>query len=366
MKLAHQEKVAGTQVTIGKRVVGGTTYSTYNAEYTDLDGKRKYPALKTRNKSVARRRALEIQARLDQGKPERVFKRMTIRDLTAIFMRHCEDKQLAPTTLAKYRAEIDKLNAFSEDEGIRFADQFTEEAYYRYRRWLGEQVHKQQTTYAGKTLYTTLTVCKQVFKHAWKHKLLPTYELSAAQLPSARPEPQPCPTTKQVEAILEELDGVYRDMIAVLAYTGLRVGELLQLRWGDVLLDKGELGMLHIRRGGSTGSTKNKKERFVPIHPRVRPIFDRLDPVDTLVFPRVRDRVLLSKLKNGARRSGFIGNIKVHSMRHHFASMCANSRIPYRMALAWMGHSSSTILNVYCHLHDEESENAMRMLASDK
>ena len=202
-----------------------------------------------------------------------------------------------------------------------------------------------------------------MFKHGWKYKLLPVYELSAAELPSAKPAPQPCPTTKEVESIVERLDGIYSDAIAVLAYTGLRVGELLQLQWGDVLLDKGELGMLHIRRGGSNGSTKTSRERFVPIHPRVRPVFDSLPPTDELVFPSLRDRTLLSKLKDGARRAGFAGNIKVHSLRHHFASTCANSRIPYRMSLAWMGHSSSSILDLYYHLHDEDSEAAMKTVA---
>jgi integrase len=57
------------------------------------------------------------------------------------------------------------------------------------------------------------------------------------------------------------------------------------------------------------------------------------------------------------------GNFKLYSFRHHFASMCANPHVAYRKALAWLGHSSSDMLELYSHLYDEESEEAMRVLA---
>ena len=62
------------------------------------------------------------------------------------------------------------------------------------------------------------------------------------------------------------------------------MGELEQLQWADVLLDRGQLGMFHIRHGGSGDTTKDKDERFVPIHPRIRPIIEKL--------PRRTSRVL--------------------------------------------------------------------------
>jgi hypothetical protein len=35
----------------------------------------------------------------------------------------------------------------------------------------------------------------------------------------------------------------------------------------------------------------------------------------------------------------------------------------YRKALAWLGHSSSDMLDLYYHLHDEDSQETMRALA---
>ena len=56
---------------------------------------------------------------------------------------------------------------------------------------------------------------------------------------------------------------------------------------------------------------------------------------------------------------------KLHSFRHHFASMCANHQVAYKKALAWLGHRSSEILDLYYHLNDAESQSAMASLAGD-
>ena len=116
--------------------------------------------------------------------------------------------------------------------------------------------------------------------------------------------------------------------------------------------------MLHVHRGGSSGTTKDKEARFVPVHPKVRPVLDGLPRDSDLVLPDVRARTLLAQIKRLCGELGY--------SRHHFASTCANSSIPYRMPLAWMGHSSSNILDLYYHLHDAESEAAMLRRAEDR
>jgi integrase len=57
---------------------------------------------------------------------------------------------------------------------------------------------------------------------------------------------------------------------------------------------------------------------------------------------------------------------KLHSFRHHFASLCANHQVAYRKALAWLGHSSSEMLDLYYHLRDEDSRQAMMALAGEE
>ena len=73
--------------------------------------------------------------------------------------------------------------------------------------------------------------------------------------------------------------------------------------------------------------------------------------------------MMLGRLKAACEACGLSRRFKLHSFRHHFASLCANHRVAHRKALAWLGHSSSDILDLYYHLTDEESEAAMRELA---
>ena len=147
----------------------------------------------------------------------------------------------------------------------------------------------------------------------------------------------------------------------------LQIGELEQLQWIDVGLDRGDLGMFHIRRGGSRGTTKDKDHRFVPIHPRIRALLQALPRNSELAFPGITERRLLKRLKEICYQIGLSNSekYKLHSFRHHFASLCANHQVAHRKALAWLGHSSSEILGLYYHLHDADSQAAMKSLAED-
>ena len=221
--------------------------------------------------------------------------------------------------------------------------------------------------YADKTVYGALTLAKQVFKWGFQEGRLREYRLGAARIAKAKARPQPCFTTDQVELIVANSAGVEKAALATLAYAGLRIGELEQLQWPDVELDRGDLGMFHIRRGGSSGTTKDKEHRFVPISPRIRPLLEALPRVDERVFPDISERKLLKRLKQLCGEVGLANpkHYKLHSFRHHFASMCANHGVAHRKALAWLGHSSSDMLDLYYHLHDADSQAAMKSLADD-
>ena len=215
-------------------------------------------------------------------------------------------------------------------------------------------------------MYGALIVAKQVFKWGYQEGKLREYRLAAAKVAKAKAQPQPCFTTEQVEMILTHTIGVEQAAFATLAYAGLRIGEVEQLQWIDVKMKHGELGMFHICRGGSNGTTKNKDSRFVPIHPRVCPLLQAL-PRRSHVFPDITERKLLGRLKAMCKQLGFDQpqQYKLHTFRHHFASVCANHQVAYRKALTWLGHSSSQILDLYYHLHDADSQAAMKSLAAD-
>lgn len=167
--------------------------------------------------------------------------------------------------------------------------------------------------------------------------------------------------SEQVDLLIEKAFGEEKAAFALMGYAGLRVAEVEQLRWEDLREQDGDLIMIYVRRGGSTGSTKDKDERFVPVHPKIAP---HLEPRKKSgpVFSSIAERTLLARLKDLCATCEFDDpdQYKLHSFRHHFARLCANHHVAYRKALAWLGHSSSDMLDLYYHLHDEDSQEAMR------
>jgi integrase len=55
---------------------------------------------------------------------------------------------------------------------------------------------------------------------------------------------------------------------------------------------------------------------------------------------------------------------RLHSFRHYFCSTCANSGVPERMVMEWLGHVDSEMVRHYYHLHDAEARQRMAGLDS--
>ena len=364
MKLVDRERVEGTKVTVGHRVYyhGGQRMvsSRYAAEYRDLDGRQICRKLVTTNRNQARRLALEIQQRLEKGTDLIVEARVSIADLADKYLDSLSARGVARSTEWKYRVDLEKLKTFCRESGVVHARGFLEENLYRFRRWLHDQ------GYAAKTVEGAVVLAKQIFKWAWRQRILPDYRLAAATFPKAKASPQPCFTSDQVDQLIQAGTAEEKAAFALMGYAGLRIGEVEQLRWEDIHFGGGKPAMIHVRRGGSDGSTKDKDDRFVPVHPKivlVMPATRKNGPV----FCSVAERQLLARLKKLCDDCDFEEprKYKLHSFRHHFASLCANHRVAYRKALAWLGHSSSEMLDLYYHLHDDDSQQAMMALAED-
>jgi integrase/recombinase XerD len=365
MKMVDRERLEGTQITIGRRVYKEDgrqkTCQHFSAEYRGMDGRQVTESLGTSNKSQARRKALEIQQRLESGVEAFRETNVTIGDLTERYSQTLSARGVAPKSEAKYNADLDKLRTFCSEQGISLARLFTGDDLYRFHQWLRDQ------EYADKTALGAVIVTKQAFKWAWRQQLLRDYRLAAASFSQAKAKPQPCFTSAQADQVIEEAEGDERTAFAIMAYAGLRVGEAVQLQWDDLHSKDDRYTMIHVRRGGSRGTTKDKDERFVPVHPKVASLLGTPKKRSGRVLIGVSERTLLRRVKQLCKERKFEKpeQYKLHSFRHHFASLCANHHVAYRKALAWLGHSSSKMLDLYYHLHDEDSQQAMMALASD-
>lgn len=374
MQMTKREYVEGTEpaIYIGHRILrrkDGTIGHTkgWHAEYT-IESRQRSKSLGTPNKAVAIRAAHALCQRLVEGTETKPLKKITVEELKAAYIETLENRGRTAKTMVKYRFVLKEFADWWQSFGGRSAASLTERDFWKYRTWLKEVGKSDQT------VSDRLILVKQLYKWgAGKGKLLPSNPLADAVVAEPPATDQPCFTREQVAALLANAAPEQRPIFSMMAYAGLRVGEVRELRWQDVLFDRGAHGYLHIRRGGSNGTTKGKRARFVPIHPELRTILDQLPRTHEHVFTRptsarysqkgrpVNERVLLASIKRLCEKCGFADwqRYKLHTFRHAFASMCASAQLSYKYALDWMGHKSSDILDMYFTMYDGAAEKAI-------
>ena len=158
-----------------------------------------------------------------------------------------------------------------------------------------------------------------------------------------------------------------KQMIRVAVGTGLRRGELLNLHWSDVDLDREELMVRH----RDDFSPKNGQERVVPLRGDA---FDALQSMKERRKPIPGDRVFLDandeppKEDRVTKRFKFYvrkaeledkEDLKFHSCRHTTGSWLSMQGVPLRIISEILGHSSTQVTEKYSHLQPEVLERAM-------
>jgi integrase len=145
-------------------------------------------------------------------------------------------------------------------------------------------------------------------------------------------------------------------LFALLAYTGVRRGEALGLRWADVDLDR---RILTARRSYE-GITKSGKQRTVPIPAELVAILKAYKLADpwkgSLVFPNDAGEMYSSnaKLQNALHaalaRVG-LPRIRLHDLRHVYASHFVMGGGDIFTLQRILGHSTPQLTSdTYAHL----------------
>jgi integrase len=380
MKLIDRIPVEGTDpvIYIGHRTFktrqGGESVSRmWSAQYNHR-GQTYYEPLKEKNKNAAIRAAHRIIERLERGEERAVVKNVTWTELQDRYIGFVTDRNRGAKTLTKYRFGLKSLLEFAESKQIAKPASFTPEHLWAFGTYLRTCAKNDE-----KTVYDRLMFVKQVFKWAHsKSKLLANNVLINESPDEPPPTEQPCFDAAQIEVLLNKSSQDDMPVFAIMAYMGMRFGEVRDLRWSDLHLAKGRFGQIYVKRGGSAKTTKGKANRVIPVHEALRKIIDTLPRAGERVFYEpessqqtpvadapLSERKLLGRIKRTCKACGFENpkKYKLHTFRHSFASMCAMKNTSYKYALEWMGHKSSDILDLYYTMYDSVADDAMAAIS---
>ena len=377
--LADRQPVPGTEapvVYIKHRIYKGRNGSSraskqWVAEYC-TDSKQKHEKLETTNKTTAIKKAHELHRKILSNETV-APKKAEITDLVDQYMTYQQGKHRSPKTLEKYGFVLRKqFMPWCKDNQKIFADRFTPQDFWLYSKWLSDKGK------GRKTIHDRQTIIKQVFKWAAiRAKLISMDPLSGETLSEPPVTKQPCFEPEQVSILLAKADPHEKAIFATLAYTGLRFGEVQQLRWPCVVLDDKGGGIINVERGGSGDTTKGKEARYVPIHEDLRPLLDKLPRTHDWVFTArpskkhpegggmISERRLLLSLKRLCKRCKFHNpdQYKIHTFRHAFASMLARTNEGYKAALQLMGHKNSRVFDIYYKMYMEDAKKAISTIS---
>jgi integrase len=156
------------------------------------------------------------------------------------------------------------------------------------------------------------------------------------------------------------------EVVRVAAYAGLRLGELLALRWRDIDLQGHALTVERAMSAGIESSTKSGLTRRVPLPDQAAAALDRLgkrdhytDPHELVfcnVFGRTLDGSALRRRYKRAQTSAGLRPLRWHDLRHTYGSLLAAAGVDLVTIQAVMGHSALATTGRYLHARPADNQ----------
>ena len=202
-----------------------------------------------------------------------------------------------------------------------------------------------------------------IFKHAQRYGLLartqeanPMVFVRQASVSDYEPVVL---TLAQCVEILANLTGMFRVLVLTDAATGLRISEILALRWSDVDKDHSCIRVTRAYVYVKFGPPKSKaSKKPVPLHPLLAGALEawrKETPYpanDDLVFPSIRlkgrkppraNMLVCDHLQPAARKAGIAGQVGFHTLRRTLASALVENGNDVRLVQELLRHSNPVI-----------------------
>lgn len=155
---------------------------------------------------------------------------------------------------------------------------------------------------------------------------------------------------EEVKKLVTVTSNLKHKVILLLIYSaGLRLGELLNLRIGDI--DSGRM-KIHVRQA------KGKKDRYVVLSEKLLPLlreyYGKYRPRDYLIEGvkggRYSEKSVQSIMKQALKKAGIRKKATVHTLRHSFATHLLDDGLDIRFIQELLGHVRLETTRVYTHV----------------
>jgi integrase len=302
-----------------------------------------------------------LRETLDQARagvlPGMVRTGVSFADAAGEYLRYVEhDLDRKPSTLCDYRSTI-RAHLLPAFGSLRLEDVTAE----RIEAWKGT------LRMSNRTKVKLLTVLNGILKRARRLHRLPVDPMADIEKPRHRASSAiEVFSPEEVMALVRVADSEQdAALYLTAAFTGLRRGELVALRWRDIDFTAHRIRVCGSYAGGQLTTPKSGKVRSVPLAPVVAQALARLGQrefwtdEDELVFPGIvgncLDASALARRYRAALKRAALRPLRFHDLRHTFGTrMIAKADI--RRVQEWMGHADVATTMKYLHYVERPDE----------
>lgn len=148
--------------------------------------------------------------------------------------------------------------------------------------------------------------------------------------------------------------------LRMIIFTGARLREILNLTWQEVDLERGLLRLKDSKTGPKT----------ILLNGPARAVLVNLERRSEFIFPgesrdgKVQPRTDLKRPWKLITRAAGLENVRIHDLRHSFASAGATDGHGLLVIGKLLGHTQASTTERYAHLHDDPLRHASDAIAS--
>jgi integrase len=238
--------------------------------------------------------------------------------------------------------------------------------------------YRDSITAAGRRARTAnlaMRVVSGALNAAFRQHLINNNPATALESLSAQSAEKGTFTPQQVSKLVASAEGDWRTAILVGYYTGARISDVANLRWGAIDWNKKVVRFTQRKTG---------KDVVIPLHPQFeRELLKNPGIARASMFPTLAGkgtggvhglsegfRAVMEKAGiEGKRTSGgarTVSSLTFHSLRHSFNSAMANAGVAQEIRQKLTGHSSAEMNKIYSHIELEPLRAAIAVLPAIK
>jgi len=155
-----------------------------------------------------------------------------------------------------------------------------------------------------------------------------------------------------------------KNIVLFAAMTGVRLGEVANLRWEDIDLEN-RTALIH---SSLSYQTKGGKMRKLPLNDTILTVLNSLPQKTGYVFTgkrgeKANPNFVSKNFRMIVRNGGFDRRLHFHSLRHSFASILVKKGVSLYQIQRLLGHSSPRVTEIYAHLQNGEMHDVVNKLS---